>query len=421
MKILFVHPNMPGQYRNLCRVAAADPNNTVVFLTKRTKVEIPGVHKVEYMPPRQPSATTHRYIIGVERSILQGQECWRICKKLEQEQGFKPDIIVAHPGWGDTLYLKDLWPDVPLLSYFEFYYHGRGVDVGFDPADPASEDDLARVRTKNITNLLNLESCDWGLSPTHWQKSVHPKEFQHKISVLHDGIDCDAARPDETVTLTLPGGVSLSRKDEVITYIARNMEPYRGFPTFMQAAEIIQKNRPNAHIIAIGADGVSYGKNLPKGTTYLSQWKDKVKLDEKRIHFVGTLDYASLIKTLQLSSAHIYMTYPFVLSWSSMEAMAAGCMMIASDTAPVKEVITDGHNGLLFDFFSPEQLAKRVDEVFAHKDRMAQIRKNARQSMLDKYDMKKLLPIHMDLISDVAKGEYPPLAQKKIDALYKAA
>lgn len=421
MKILFVHPNMPGQYRNLCRVAAADPKNTVVFLTKRTKVEIPGVHKVEYQPSREPSAATHRYIIGVERSILQGQECWRTCKKLEQEEGFKPDIIVAHPGWGDALYLKDLWPDVPLLSYFEFYYHGVGVDVGFDPKEPATDDDKARVRTKNLTNMMNLEACDWGVSPTHWQKSVHPLEFQPKISVLHDGIDCDAARPNEDVTVTLASGKILTRKDEVITYIARNMEPYRGFPTFMQAAEIILKNRPNAHIIAIGADGVSYGKNLPKGQTYLGQWKEKVKLDYERIHFVGTLDYGSLIQALQLSSAHIYMTYPFVLSWSALEAMAAGCLMIASDTAPVKEVIQHGHNGLLFDFFSPELLAARVDQVFAHKDRMAELRRNARQTILDKYDVKKLLPIHMDLISDVAKGDYPPLAQQKIDALYKAA
>ncbi|MGB1539699.1 MAG: glycosyltransferase family 4 protein, partial [Rickettsiales bacterium] len=418
--ILFVHQNMPGQYRNLCRLAAQDKNNTVVFLTKKTKTEIPGVHKLEYVPPRGPTAATHRYLIGTERAVLQGQETWRVCQKLQKEQGFKPDVIVGHPGWGDCLYLKDLWPDVPMLSYFEFYYHAVGKDVGFDPTDPTTEDDKARVRTKNITNLLNLEACDWGLSPTHWQKSLHPQEYHHKISVIHDGVDVNAARPDPNASITLTNGTTLKQGNEVVTYIARNFEPYRGLPTFMKAAEQILKNRPNCHIIAIGAEGVSYGRNLPKGQTYLSQEKAKVKLDESRIHFVGMLPYEALIKTLQISSAHIYLTYPFVLSWSVLEAMATGCLVIGSSTPPVEEVITDGKNGLLVDFFSPDDLAKRVDEVLDHKDRMDQIRQNARQFILDRYALEKLLPLHMELIRDVANGELSKQTSAKIDALYAA-
>jgi glycosyltransferase involved in cell wall biosynthesis len=418
MKILFVHPNMPGQYRNLCRYAAQNKNNTVVFLTKQTNVEIPGVHKLEYKLARTPFYTTHRYVVGLEKGVLQGQEAWRVCHKLQQEEGFKPDVIVGHPGWGDCLFLKDLWPDVPMLSYLEFYYHSEGADVGFE--DTVRQDERARVRVKNAVNLLNLEGCDWGLSPTHWQKSVHPKEYHHKISVLHDGIDTHNCRPDAQASITLPNGKTFRAGDEVITYVARNFEPYRGLGTFMQAAEIILRNRPNCHIIAIGSDGVSYGRQLVGGETYLGQWKQKVKLDESRIHFTGPLPYDQLIKAIQVGAAHIYLTYPFVLSWSTLEAMATGCLLIASDTQPLQEVIEDGRNGLLVDFFSPEQLAKRVDEALDNREKMQPIRDAARRTIEERYALEKMLPLHMGLITDLARGDIRPATQEKIDRLYAA-
>jgi glycosyltransferase involved in cell wall biosynthesis len=404
VKLLFIHPNMPGQYRNLCRVAAEDKGNTVVFLTKPTKVTMPHVHKVEYVPQRGATAMMHRYLAGSENAVLQGQEVWRACRQLEQAEGFKPDIIIGHPGWGDCLFLKDLWPDVPILGFFEFYYRAQGADVGFDPQDQPTADDLARVRVKNITNLLNLEACDWGVSPTEWQRSVHPAEFHHKISLLHDGIDTQTCRPDAKASVTLPNGMTFKAGDEVVTYIARNFEPYRGLPTFMQAAERLLKERPNCHIIAIGEDGVSYGKALPKGQTYLGQWKKKVQLDESRIHFLGRLPYADLVRVMQVSAAHIYLTYPFVLSWSSMEAMATGCLMVASDTAPVREVIQDGKNGLLVDFFSPEQLAERISYALDNQEKLKPLREAARKSMVEHYALDKLMPMHMELIADVAKN-----------------
>lgn len=416
MKILFIHPNMPGQYRNLCRLAAADKKNTVVFLTREPKVQIPGVHKVVYQPARTAVASTHRYLLGAENAVLQGQEAYRACKKLEQDEGFRPDVVVAHPGWGDALFIKDLWPDVPLLSYFEFYYRATGADVGFDPNDQPLPDDKARIRTKNITNILNLEACDWGISPTAWQRELHPQAFHHKISELHDGIDTQACTPNPKAEVTLPNGKTFRAGDEVVTYIARNFEPYRGLPTFMQAAERILKERPNCHIVAIGADGVSYGKQLPKGQSYRGQWMKKVNLDKERIHFVGTLDYASLVKVMQVSAAHIYLTYPFVLSWSSMEAMAAGCLMIASDTPPVREVMTDGENALLVDFFSPDDLAKKVGYALDHQEKLKPLRVNARQKILDHYDLKTLLPLHMDLIRDVAKNGHGQAFEAKRQA-----
>ncbi len=418
MKILFMHPNMPGQYKYLCPAFAEDPANQVVFITKNKTATLPNVHKIQYEVNRKPSPHCHRYLVHAEQAVIQGQEVWRCLNRLKHEEGFVPDVICAHPGWGDALYVKDVYPDTPLLSFFEFYYHARGADVGFDPADMPKPDDLARVRTKNMHHLLNLTSADWGTSPTFWQHALHPPEYQSKISVIHDGINCDVAKPAEEMTVKVNQNVTLKKGDEIVTYIARNFEPYRGFPTFMRAAERILKERPNCHIIAIGADDVSYGRRPPKGTTYRKMLMDEVDLDLNRIHFVGTVQYEQLVRVLQVSAAHIYLTYPFVLSWSCMEAMAIGCAVVGSDTQPVREVITHGETGFLVDFFSPEAVAAQVSEILDHPTRMQHVRDAARQSMCDQYDLKKLLPLHMQLVRDVAARKLPPPTQEAIQSLY---
>ncbi len=420
MKILFMHPNMPGQFKYLCRAMAEDKANQVVFVTKPKNVDIPGVQKVEYQLARDASPSVHRYLVGSERAILNGQETWRVCKQLRDTQGFIPDVIVAHPGWGDALFMKDLFPDTPLMNFFEFYYHSKNADVAFDPEMPITEDDKARVRVKNFVNMMSLESADWGITPTHWQLKQYPKEFHSKISVIHDGVNTDGVRanPDRTVTLK-HNGQTLTVGDEVVTYIVRNFEHYRGFPTFMRAAEIILKQRPNCHIIAVGADGVSYGRKPPTNTTFRQLLMKEVSLDLNRIHFPGLLPYADFLKILQISSAHIYLTYPFVLSWSMLEAMSAECLVVGSNTPPVMEVIRHGENGLIADFFSPEDVAQKVISVLDHKDRMRDLRKAARQTVVDRYDLKKLLPLHMSLISDLAEGRLPPPAAKRIEQLYQ--
>jgi glycosyltransferase involved in cell wall biosynthesis len=418
VKILFIHPNMPGQYKHLCRVMAEDTNNTVVFITKPRNLNIPNVHKVEYKVPREPSPQTHRYLLGTERAILQAQEVWRTCKQLKDTEGFIPDVICAHPGWGDTLYIKDIFPHTPILSFLEFYYRAEGSDVGFDPEFPATSDDAARVRTKNITNLLSLECTDWGISPTFWQKQQHPNEFLDKISVLHDGIDVNVCKPSPDTVLKLSQEHSFKLGDPVVTYIARNFEPYRGFPTFMRAAEIIQRERPDVHIIAVGADEVSYGRKLPQGQTWRHIMMEKVKLDMSRMHFTGFLAYADLIKLFQISAAHIYLTYPFVLSWSALESMACGVAMVSSNTQPIHEVMTHGHNALLADFFSPDEVAKHVLTILDDKNGMRDMRQHARDTVVKRYALDTLLPLHIDLIKDVAARQFPPPTQSRIDALY---
>lgn len=419
MKILFLHPNMPGQYKHLCRAFADDPKNTVVFITKPRPLDIPNVHKVEYQMKREPSASTHRYLIGTERAVLQGQEVWRMCKKLKDEEGFIPDVICTHPGWGDALYVKDIYPDAPVLSFFEFYYNAVGSDVAFEPEVALKDDDFARVRTKNITNLMSLENADWGVAPTHWQFDQNPDIFKNKISIIHDGIDTTVAKPNAKAELKLPNGKTFKKGDKVVTYIARNFEPYRGFPTFMKAAEMLLKQHKDLHIIAVGADDVSYGKKLGKGQTWRGHMLKQVDLDMDRIHFPGTLPYADLMKLFQVSACHIYLTYPFVLSWSCLESMACEVALVASRTQPLEEVVTDGENGLLADIFSPEEVAEKVTKVLTHKDGMQKMRKAARKTIEKHYALDKLLPLHVSLVKDIAAKKFPPPTHKKIMKLHK--
>lgn len=405
---------MPGQYKHLARAFGAEGGHRIFFVTKHKTAEIPGVTRITYsMKPPEKPPNPHRYLVQATGAMLQGQQVWRVCHQLRERENFTPDIIITHPGWGDTLFLRDLFPAARILSFFEFYYRAHGADVGFE--EKVTEDDLARVRVKNTTNLLNLEQADWGISPTIWQWSLHPKEFLPKISVLHDGVDVDLCKPDANARFTLPNGKTFKPGDEVMTYIARNFEPYRGFPTFMKAAEILLRERPNLHIIAVGADEVSYGRKAPGGKTYRQIISEQVQLPADRIHFIGTVPYDDLLRLFQISAAHLYLTYPFVLSWSMLEAMACGVALVASDTMPVREVVMHGVNGLLADFHSPEDVAQKIAQLLDAKDRNAALREAARNTVVERFDLKKLLPLHMQLVREVAAGQIPPPVAKEIE------
>ena len=413
MKIMFLHPNMPGQYKHLARILAEDEKNQVIFLTKPGKKDIKNVTKIEYELGRDVGPDVHRYLIGFERGVLLAQEVWRVCKKIKDE-GFIPDVICGHFGWGEGLFIKDIFPDTPVLGFMEFFYSSQNSDVTFMQGTEIPDDDKARIRMKNSLHFFNLQYFDWLLTPTFYQLHRHPEEYYHKFSILHDGVDTEVAKPKKQNSLTLPNGVKLKPEDEIITYLSRNLEPYRGFPQFMKAAEKILKERPNAHIIVAGGDEVSYGKQPDGGKTFRQQMLEECDLDINRFHHFGFLPYDDMIKIMQISSIHVYLTVPFVLSWSMLEAMSCGCLILGSDTEPVTEVIKDGVNGLLVNFTSPDKIAARVSEVFEHENRMQHIRENARQTILDRYSLDKVIPLHIELIKDVAKGKFPPKAAGKI-------
>ena len=405
MKILFVHQNFPGQYRHIAAALARTPGWEVVGIGELDNVKkhpkLPGVNVVGYPAPAPASARTHHYVRPLEGAVRRGQTVVRACRELAK-RGFVPDVIYAHPGWGEALFLRDIFPKARLTLYCEFYYHARGADVGFDPEYPATFDDTLRVRLKNAASLMSLEAMDAGLSPTRWQHGLFPRMFRNRIEVIHEGVDTDFVKPDGDAELRLPGTeIKLTARDEVVTYIARNLEPYRGFHIFMRAIPEIQRLRPQAHILIVGDDDVSYGKPLPDGQTYRQKMIEELgaKIDMSRCHFLGTLPYASLLRLYQISSVHVYLTYPFVLSWSMLEAMAAGCVVVASRTAPVTEVIEDHKNGLLVDFFNAREIAERVAEALERRAELAGIRRQARRTVVARYDLNRVcLPAHLKLL-----------------------
>lgn len=358
-----------------------------------------GVQTVEYDLHRTPAPSTHHYVRPLEAGVLYGQAVARTLLSLK-EKGFVPDIVIAHPGWGEALYVKDVFSNTKLISFFEFFYHAEGADCNFDPQFPIVFDDRARIRTKNALNLLNLETCDFGVSPTNWQKSVHPSSYHQKIKVIHEGIDTELLQPDDHAILTLPNGETLSREQNVITYVARNLEPYRGFPTFMKAVERLCQSDIDCRILIIGGDEVSYGRLPADAKSWREKFTNELSIDPNRVHFLGKVPYNGYRKVLQISSAHVYLTYPFVLSWSMLEAMATGCVVIGSSTAPVQEVVNNGENGFLVDFFDEKEIVNKIEFVLSNKNSLNELRQKARETIVEQYSLREGLNHYLSLIEE---------------------
>ena len=411
MRVLFVHQNFPGQYLHLAPALAARGDD-VVAVAIEAQQSLPGVRVACYKPHRGSSASVHPWVLDIETKVIRGEAAAHCALEL-REKGFRPDVICAHPGWGEALFLKDVFPETRLLSFIEFFYRANGADYDFDPEFP--EDDLpgrCRLRMKNANSLLNIDAADWCVSPTHWQADTVPDRYRSRFSVIHDGIDTDRVKPDPRAHVKLAkAGLTLRPGDEVITFVNRKMEPYRGFHVFMRALPEIQRRRPNSITLIVGGDDVSYGKRLAKGESWRQRMLAEVgsRLDMERVRFVGRIAYPEFVAMLQVSAVHVYLTYPFVLSWSMLEAMSAGCVVVGSATGPVQEVIDDGHNGLLVDFFSTAGIADAIDRVLSHPDRMAGLRARARQTVVEHFDLKRFcLPRHVALVDAVASGNLPP-------------
>ncbi len=410
MNYLFVHQNFPGQYKNIVRHLVAR-GDQVVFLSQPNENRMPGVRLVTYRPARKVTPGIHHYIRDFEAGVLNGQAVMRVCAALKA-RGFRPDIVVGHAGWGELSFVKDIWPDVPVLGYFEFYYRLEGSDVGFDPDFPATVDDGPRLRAKNATSALALEAVDWGQTPTRWQWSRFPDHARRRISVLHEGIDTAQVAPNPAATFAVPqAGIGFRPGAPVVTYVARGLEPYRGFPSFMRALPAVLRARPDAHVLIAGADEISYGRRHPSGRSYVQVMLDELGagIDRSRVHFLGRIPYDRHLALLAVSAVHVYLTYPFVLSWSMLEAMAAGCLVVGSATPSVREVIADGETGLLADFHDPAAIASRIVEGLADGRRLQPLRQAARALVTERYDFRSvILPRYEALLAALIRGEMPP-------------
>jgi len=365
LRFLFVHQNFPGQFLHILRHLAASGQHELIFITQENANFISGVRKATYRGPSELNPATHRDAQEFDHAVSRAQSVMQVAVSLNA-LGFRPDIIIGHQGWGEMLNLGDVWSDVPTLGYYEFYYNIKGFDVNFDPEFQTSPDALPRVRAKNAVNMLALDNPGQGITPTHFQRSTYPAWARERISILPEGVDLNICRPepDAADQVFQCGGFVVQPGEKLVTYVARDLEPYRGFHIMMRALPSLLKARPDIRVALVGSDGVSYGARL-KDSTWREHMLREVgsSLDLHRVHFCGRLEYADYLRLLQRSDAHVYLTYPFVASWSLREALAIGCAIVASDTAPVQEFVRHGQTGLLTPFLDPAALSACIQEV----------------------------------------------------------
>jgi glycosyltransferase involved in cell wall biosynthesis len=413
VKTLFVHQNFPGQFRHVAAaLAAGKANQTVALSINEPKLKIDGLTTARYTVKRKIANGLSPYATDFESKVLRAEACAHAAMELKR-RGFSPDVMVVHPGWGEHMFLKDIWPEAKILMFMEFYYHASGYDSHFDPEFPAQAPiPNASIRTKNANLLTALDIMDWAYVPTNWQKSALPQVYHPRTSVIFDGIDTGYITPDAQALFTLPDGRNLKAGDEVLTFINRNLEPYRGFHVFMRALPAIQKARPGAITLIVGGNDISYGSRPRAGASgEATNWKEVMlremgdQLDMSRIVFLGNIPYDQYRQLLRVSRAHVYLTYPFVLSWSMLESMAAECLVIGSTTPPVLEVLEPGKTGLGVDFFDVEGWVKTVTNALAKPGDYRDLRKAARQHIVGNYDLQSVcLPAQMELLRVLAAG-----------------
>lgn len=418
MNIVFVHQNFPGQFKHIVPAMVAKGTHRVVAFTMTDEPRAPrGVMTVGYRPARGNARGVHPWVSDFESKVIRGEVAMKAARKVRDEHGFVPDLIFVHPGWGESLFLKEIWPRARLLLYSEWYYVLRGADTGFDPEfSDTSVEAICRLRMKNAHNLLSFEEADAAVTPTRWQCSTHPAWFRERVRVVHDGVDTGFVRRVDSLSgLRLPvpadegcgiaaGEALLAPGEEIVTFVNRNLEPYRGYHIFMRALPELLRRRPKAKVVIVGGNETSYGAKPPSGT-WKQRFLDEVRgdIDLARVHFVGKIPYAALLHLLQLATVHTYLTYPFVLSWSLLEAMACETAIVASDVAPVREVMTDGETGRLVDFFDRGALVERICELLDDPAQRQRLGRAARELVVERYDLKtRCLPQQLALIREVA-------------------
>ena len=416
MRILFLHQNFPGQFLHVAAALKRQGGHELLAVVPETNTRprLGPTHTNRFDPA---GARTNVPLAGhYAQRAARGAAVAQILLALRRE-GFAPDLVVGHGGWGETLFVRDVWPDARILLHAEFFYSATGADAGFDPEFAGTPHDLfpLQVRARNTAMALALLDADRGVAPTLWQASRFPDALRSKVAVVHEGIDTDLVRPSPSagVRLDRNGGITLRPGDEVVTFVSRNLEPHRGYHVFMRALPAILAQRPQAQVAIVGGDEASYGPRPASGQSWKQVFLHEVRdrIDLSRVHFVGRIPYATLVQLFQVSAAHVYLTYPFVLSWSMLDAMSAGALVVGSRTPPVEEVIEDGRNGVLRDFFDADGIADAVVDALANPSRYRAVREAARRTVVERYDLRRVcLPAWLRLLGDVAGRQVAPNA-----------
>jgi len=400
---LFVHQNFPGQYYHLIRSLLRKKSNRLVFISEPNTNRLAGVQRVFYQAPKAEPEQTHPNARDWDAAARRAELVAKTAANLKR-LGFLPDVIIGHHGWGELLDLPDVFPGVPILGYFEFYYDPAGQDVGYDPEFPVPSDRFPRIRAMNVVNHQALGLRQHGQTPTRWQLTRYPDWAQTRIRLMPEGARLDLCRP-EPEAATRPyelNGFAVSPKQKLVSFVCRNLEPYRGFHIMMRALPRLLRERPEVRVIMVGGDDVSYGAKLSHGTwRELMQKELAGKYDESRVLFPGQVPYDAYVALLQRSDVHVYLTYPFVASWSLREAMACGCHIVAADVEPVSEFIADGQNGVLVPGLDPEAVAGAVAGALADKRRSKRLRAGARRFAETHLDMQTHLDAYMACIAEI--------------------
>lgn len=409
--ILFVHTNFPGQFNLIATDLVAHDAFRVFAIGSETARGLPGVTLATYRAPRHRPRDVHAFAARFEGECRRAEEVIYAANALKLS-GMAPKIIFVHPGWGESLPLRHLFPQAKICVYCEFYYRTEGADVGFDEEFAQfGIDGLTRIALRNAATLLALVEADAGIAPTAWQRGTFPPEMQPRISVIHDGVDVaglKAPRPALFEHPTLPA--PLTAGEEIVTYVARGLEPYRGFHSFMRAMPALLAARPDAKVCIAGSDRVCYGTPPTDHPTWRAAMLDELGacpgLD--RVFFLGSLPQPQYLDLLRFARVHVYLTYPFVLSWSFLDAMALGAVVVGSDTAPVREVIEDGRNGLLVPFFSPQRIAERIADVLSDPVRYTPLSSRARTTIKERFDFAtRTRPAYHALIGRLLRDAAP--------------
>lgn len=394
MHVLFVHEAFPAQFAHAVRHLSGSPGHRCTFLSAGDSLwarPVPGVERVHFDVPDRVASDYLTQDVAYEVA------CAEAAYRALRSRDLHPDLVVGHAGFGSTLFLRELYPDTPVLDYFEYFHHPHGSAADFRPDFPPAGRTRRRHIVQNAGILMHLEQCTAGYTPTHFQHGLLPTAYQPKVEVVHDGVDTAFWRP---ALERAAGGT------RVVTYVSRGLEAMRGFDVFMRVARRIHRHAPDVVFLVVGSDSVEYGADLEHtgGRTFREHVLAGDDYDLERIRFLGPVAPDELVQILALSDLHIYLTVPFVLSWSLLNAMACGCVVLASDTAPVREVISHRSNGLLGDFFDVEGLAQQALAVLEDPAAYRPLGRAAADTINQRYSLEVVLPRLLDLFERVASA-----------------
>jgi glycosyltransferase involved in cell wall biosynthesis len=390
----------------LLRHLTADSANEIVFISEANKNVIPGVRRILYSMPKREEEPVHPVARDFDLAARRAEQVAGMAGNLKR-LGFTPDIVIGHHGWGELLNMADVWPGVPVLGYFEFYYATDGQDVDFDPEFPMAPERFPKIRAMNVVNLLALAMQQHGQTPTRWQHTRYPAWARPAIRVIHEGAPLELCRPDPAArkqTFAI-GDFQVAPGEKLVTYVARNLEPYRGFHAMMRALPDLLSARPDAKVVIVGGDDVSYGAKLV-GTTWREHFQRELlgRYDASRVLLPGQIPYDVYVRMLQRSDAHVYLTYPFVPSWSLREALACGCALVAADVEPVAEFVSDGKNGLLVPCLDHANLARTILNLLEDDRLNKRLRAGARKYAEKHLDLNDTIGAMLATIKELTRS-----------------